>query len=146
MVNYIGALVPNNINGKILKDLFEVVLKQFCEALQIKLLKCFTGSCFWKIYQKKFAAKISFLVNLYSVSSNNIKIAPHHRCFLNYIVFVEISKIYAEAQQHKRTQAFVVDTFCPVYFVQVGLNKKEIQLSLCNIFSILISNEFYFFV
>ena len=50
MVNYIGALVPNNINGKILKDLFEVVLKQFCEALQIKLLKCFTGSCFWKIY------------------------------------------------------------------------------------------------
>ena len=28
---------------------------------------------------------------------------------------------------------------------QGGLNKKEIQLNLCNIFSIFISNEFYLF-
>ena len=28
---------------------------------------------------------------------------------------------------------------------QGGLNKKEIQLNLCNMFSILIFNEFYFF-
>ena len=30
--------------------------------------------------------------------------------------------------------------------VQGGLNKKEIQLNLCNIFSIFIFNEFYLFV
>ena len=60
MLNYIRTLVQNDIKGKIVENLYKVSLKEFCEVLQIKLLKCFTGSCFWKIYWEKFAAKISF--------------------------------------------------------------------------------------
>ena len=32
MLNYIRALVPNDINGEILEDLYRVLLKEFCEA------------------------------------------------------------------------------------------------------------------
>ena len=35
---------------------------------------------------------------------------------------------------------------CDIRFNQGGLNEKEIQLNLCNIFSILIFNELYLFV
>ena len=38
MQNYIRAQVPNDIKGEILEDSYKVSLKQFCEALQIKLL------------------------------------------------------------------------------------------------------------
>ena len=38
MLNYICALVPNDIKGEILEDLYKVLLKELCEALQIKLL------------------------------------------------------------------------------------------------------------
>ena len=64
MLNYIRALVPNDIKGETLEDLYKVLLKELCEAVQIKLLQCFIGSRFWKIYWKKFAAKISFIVTL----------------------------------------------------------------------------------
>ena len=41
-------------------------LEKFCKAMQINLLKCFTGGCFWKIYWKKFAAfLVNFLVNFF---------------------------------------------------------------------------------
>ena len=43
--------------GEIFEDLYKISLKEFCEALQIKLLQCFTGSRFWKIYWKKFQQK-----------------------------------------------------------------------------------------
>ena len=49
MLNYIRALVPNDIKGKTLQDSYKVSLKEFIEALQIKSL-CFIGSRFWKIY------------------------------------------------------------------------------------------------
>ena len=93
MLNYIRAVVPNDVKGEILEGL----LKELCEALQIKLLLCFIGSRFSKIYWKNFAAKIYFLVKLHSVFSSNIKMTIHHRCFLNYILFLENSKIYVEA-------------------------------------------------
>ena len=38
VLNYIRALVPNDIKGEILKDSYKVLLKKCCEALQIKLL------------------------------------------------------------------------------------------------------------
>ena len=37
MLNYIHALVPNDIKGEILHDWYKVSLKEFCEALQIML-------------------------------------------------------------------------------------------------------------
>ena len=49
MLNYIRAAVPNDIKGEILEDSYKVSLKEFCEALQIKLLQCFIGIRFWKI-------------------------------------------------------------------------------------------------
>ena len=86
MLNYIRALVKD-IKGEILKDSYKVSLKESCEALQIKLLQCFIGSHFWKIYWKKFAAKITLLVKLRSAISNKIKTEPRHRCFpdLSYL-------------------------------------------------------------
>ena len=36
------------------------------------------------------------LAKLHSVISNSIKLAPHHRCFLTYILFLENAKIYVE--------------------------------------------------
>ena len=47
-------------NERILHDLYKVLLKEFCEALQTKLLYCFIGSRFWKIYWKKFQQKFLF--------------------------------------------------------------------------------------
>ena len=38
VLNYIRALVPNDTTGEILVDSYKVSLKEFCEALQIKLL------------------------------------------------------------------------------------------------------------
>ena len=38
MLNYICALVPTDIKTEILEDLYKVSLKEFCEALQIRLL------------------------------------------------------------------------------------------------------------
>ena len=38
MQNCIRAQVPNDIKGEILEDSYKVSLKEFCEALQIKLL------------------------------------------------------------------------------------------------------------
>ena len=38
VLNYIRALIPNNINGDIFEDSHKVSLKEFCEVLQIKLL------------------------------------------------------------------------------------------------------------
>ena len=38
MLNYIRPLAPNVIKCEILEDLYKVSLKDFCEALQIKLL------------------------------------------------------------------------------------------------------------
>ena len=38
MLNYIRALVPNDIKGETLEDLYKVLLKELCEAVQIKLL------------------------------------------------------------------------------------------------------------
>ena len=38
MLNYTRALVPNDIKGEILEDSYNVQLKEFCEALQIKLM------------------------------------------------------------------------------------------------------------
>ena len=75
ILHYICKLVPNNIMGDILEDSYKVLLKEFCEAMQIKLLQYFIGSHFLKTYWKKFAAKVSFLVKLHSVISNKIKIA-----------------------------------------------------------------------
>ena len=36
--NYIRTLVPNDVKGEILDDWYKVSQKQFCEALQNKLL------------------------------------------------------------------------------------------------------------
>ena len=52
------------------------------------------------VFQKiirKFTAKISFLVELYSEISNNIKAHPIIDIFQNYILFLENCKIYVEA-------------------------------------------------
>ena len=38
MLNYIRALVPNEVTGEILGDWYKVLLKEICEALQNKLL------------------------------------------------------------------------------------------------------------
>ena len=38
VLNYIRALVPNNVKGEILEDWYKVSLKEVCEALQNKLL------------------------------------------------------------------------------------------------------------
>ena len=38
MLNYISALVPNDKKDESLEDSYKVSLKEFCEALQIKLL------------------------------------------------------------------------------------------------------------
>ena len=38
MLNYIRALVPNEVKGEILEDWYKFSLKEFCEALQNKLL------------------------------------------------------------------------------------------------------------
>ena len=35
MLNYIRALVPNDMKGEILEDSYKVSLKESCEALQI---------------------------------------------------------------------------------------------------------------
>ena len=59
VLNNIRALVPNNVKGEFLKDWYKVSLKKVCEVLQNKLLLCFIGSQFWKIYSKKFTTKIS---------------------------------------------------------------------------------------
>ena len=59
VLNYIHALLPNNVKGEVLENWYKVSLKQFCEALQNKFLQCFIGSQFWEIHWKKFAAKIS---------------------------------------------------------------------------------------
>ena len=37
VLNYIRALVPNNVKGEILEDRYKVLLKEVCEALQNKL-------------------------------------------------------------------------------------------------------------
>ena len=36
--NYIRALIPNDVKGAILEDWYKVSLKEFCEALQNKVL------------------------------------------------------------------------------------------------------------
>ena len=65
VLNYICALVPNNIKGEISENLYKVLLKDL-----------------WgKIYRKKSAAKISYSVKLHSAISNNAKNTPHHKCF-----------------------------------------------------------------
>ena len=38
MLNYIRAVIPNDIKGDILEDSHKVSLKEFCKVLQIKLL------------------------------------------------------------------------------------------------------------
>ena len=38
VLNYIRALGPNDVKGEILENWYKVSLKEFCEALQIKLL------------------------------------------------------------------------------------------------------------
>ena len=38
VLNYIGALVPNEVTGEILEDWYKVSLKQVCEGLHNKLL------------------------------------------------------------------------------------------------------------
>ena len=38
ILNYIRALVPNDMKSEILGDLYKVSPKEFCEALQITLL------------------------------------------------------------------------------------------------------------
>ena len=60
VLNYIHALVPSDVKREILEDWYKVSLKEVCEALQNKLLWCFIGSQFWKIYWKNFVAKIHF--------------------------------------------------------------------------------------
>ena len=73
---------------------YKVSLKKFCEALKIKLLWHCIGSRFWKTYLKKLAAKSYFSVKMHSAISNNIKVARHHWCFLNYILFIENSELW----------------------------------------------------
>ena len=68
------------------------MLKKFCGTLKIKLLWHCIGSRFWKTYLKKLAAKRYFSVKMHSAISNNIKVARHHWCFLNYIFFIENSE------------------------------------------------------
>ena len=38
VLNYILALVPNSVKGEMLEYMYNVSLKEFCEALKIKLL------------------------------------------------------------------------------------------------------------
>ena len=38
VLNYIRALVPNDVKGEILQDWYKSSLKEFCEALQNTLL------------------------------------------------------------------------------------------------------------
>ena len=52
MLNYIGALVLNGINGEILGDLYKVSLKEICESCKL--------SCCNVSFVVAFAAKIVF--------------------------------------------------------------------------------------
>ena len=38
VLNYISALIPNDVKGEILEGWYKVSLKELCEALQNKLL------------------------------------------------------------------------------------------------------------
>ena len=49
MLNYIRALVLNDVKGEILEVWYKASLKEVCEALQNQLLQYFIGSQFWKI-------------------------------------------------------------------------------------------------
>ena len=53
VLNHTCALVSNDVKGEILEDWYKVSLREWCEALQNKLLLCFIGSQFWKIYWKR---------------------------------------------------------------------------------------------
>ena len=46
VLNYICALVPNDVKDKILEDWYKVLVKEVCEALQNKLLQWFIDSQF----------------------------------------------------------------------------------------------------
>ena len=78
MLNYVRALVLNDVKGEILEDWYQVSLKEFCKALQNKLLQCFIGCQFWKIYWKRFAAKISLSL---------LNVVPYV-LFMPYVLFV----------------------------------------------------------
>ena len=77
MLNYIRALVPNDVKGEILEDWYKVSLTEVSEAFQKKLLQCFIGSHFWKVYWiiKGFTKNL-FLVNLHSAINKHIKNPP----------------------------------------------------------------------
>ena len=60
VLNCIRALVPNDVKGEILEDWYKVSLKEVSEAFQKKLLQCFIGSQFWKVYWKKVLLNIYF--------------------------------------------------------------------------------------
>ena len=49
VLNYIRALVLNDMKGEILGVWYKASLKGVCEALQNQLLQYFIGSQFWKI-------------------------------------------------------------------------------------------------
>ena len=50
ILNYIRALVPNDMKSEILEDLYKVSPKEFCEALQITFCNVSLVVAFWKIF------------------------------------------------------------------------------------------------
>ena len=93
MLNYICAPVPNDIKD----DILEVRIKfRWKNSVKLcKLIYCNVSLlvAFGRFTGKSLQQKKKILVNLHSVISNNIKTELHHRCFLNYIVFLENSKL-----------------------------------------------------
>ena len=73
---------------------------------------------------EKVCRKNLFFSKVALSNYSNIKIAPHHRCFLNYVLLLENSKIYAKASQAVFSKAVFTLTY--ILTVHVLLVNKVI--------------------
>ena len=80
LLNYIRSLIPNDVKGHILEDRYcfaERSLRPYTKQVVV-MFYCFS---ILEDLLEKLCSKNVFLVQLHSAVSNNIKNAPHHRCF-----------------------------------------------------------------
>ena len=94
-----------------------------------------------------FSKLIVLKYNFNKVACNFIEIALQRRCSPVNFLHIIRTRIYNNTSgglllNSKRFEK----TFISLCSIQGGLSKKEIQLNLCNIFSIFIFNELYLFI
>ena len=80
VLNYIRALVPNDVKGEILENWCNICWERFGRPWKISSCKVSLVINFGRFVGKSFQWKF-FLVKLHSAISNNIKNVPHHRYF-----------------------------------------------------------------